>query len=376
MLGHASIGSARGRILRPPALTEVPLQSGRRAGTRCLCPCEGSPAQLSVPILAHGRTAAPASCHHADDQTTDTATFMRTLKLLMDWFRFGSSSSGHSTEMAKLAGAAMPRSSDRLRVWQATHGLWQGRRLMAECEPPTGARLSYASNVSWWIGGRCPIGAGFAESTTEHRAGLMTGHLLLWNEKRLWRAISTVANALSPHPTGGRGWLSDSQLWPSRGSAAGASGPRGRSMWILLLRRAPTRAGTSLVKGGLLGPRLLLGHGSTNEWMRLGCRTPPPPRLYHGGAARFFLEGSGRSPGAGLLRIHLPPPSRRSRPAPRFPTMAEPGLGGGGVRPELATNVDPALEESTDSRRHLASEGWPARIQTTVGACAPMNGGA
>ena len=72
-------------------------------------------------------------------------------------------------------------------------------------------------------------------------------------------------------------------------------------MWILLLRRAPTRAGTSLVKGGLLGPRLISGHGSTNEWMRLGCRTPPPPRLYHGGAARFFLEGSGRSPGAGLV---------------------------------------------------------------------------
>ena len=55
------------------------------------------------------------------------------------------------------------------------------------------------------------------------------------------------------------------------------------------------------------------------------------------------------------------PPSRRSRLAPRFPTRAEPGLGGGGVRPELATNLDSAVEESTGSRRHLASEEWPAR---------------
>ena len=58
-------------------------------------------------------------------------------------------------------------------------------------------------------------------------------------------------------------------------------------MWILLLRRAPTRADTSLVKGGLLEPGPMLGHGRTNEWMRLGCPTPPPPRLYHGGRPLF-----------------------------------------------------------------------------------------
>ena len=62
-----------------------------------------------------------------------------------------------------------------------------------------------------------------------------------------------------PHPAAGCGWLRDSHLWPSRGSAAGASGPRWRRMWILLWRRAPTRAGTSLVKDGLLGPRLHVG---------------------------------------------------------------------------------------------------------------------
>ena len=67
-------------------------------------------------------------------------------------------------------------------------------------------------------------------------------------------------------------------------------------------RRAPARAGASLVKCGLLGPRLLLRQESTNEWMGLSCRTAPPPRLYHGGAPCFLLEGSGRSPGAGLLR--------------------------------------------------------------------------
>lgn len=104
---------------------------------------------------------------------------MHTLKSLMDRFRFGSPSSGRSTGMARLVDAAMPRGSDRLRVWQSPHSLRQGRRLIAECEPPTGAHLSYASNVSWRIWGRCPIGAGFAESTTEHRAGLLTGHLAI-----------------------------------------------------------------------------------------------------------------------------------------------------------------------------------------------------
>ena len=49
-------------------------------------------------------------------------------------------------------------------------------------------------------------------------------------------------------------------LRPSRGSAAGASGPSWRSIWTLPWRRAPTHAGTSLVKDGLLEPRLPLGH--------------------------------------------------------------------------------------------------------------------
>ena len=69
-------------------------------------------------------------------------------------------------------------------------------------------------------------------------------------------------------------------------------------MWIRLLRRAPTRAGTSLVKGGLLGPGLTAGHERTNEWMRLGCRTPPPPLdCATAGTPCFVLEVSGRSPG-------------------------------------------------------------------------------
>ena len=36
------------------------------------------------------------------------------------------------------------------------------------------------------------------------------------------------------------------------------------------------------------------------RWMGLSCRTPPPPRLCHGGAPCFLLEGSGRSPAGGL----------------------------------------------------------------------------
>ena len=79
-------------------------------------------------------------------------------------------------------------------------------------------------------------------------------------------------------------------------------------------------------------------------------------------AAELCRETKHRSGGRfRLLRIHLPQPSRRSRLGPRFPPMAEPGLDGGGVRPELATNLDSAVEESTGSRRYLASEGWPAR---------------
>ena len=36
------------------------------------------------------------------------------------------------------------------------------------------------------------------------------------------------------------------------------------------------------------------------------------------------------------------------------------GLSGGSVRPELAIKSDSASEASTESRRHLASEGWMA----------------
>ena len=64
---------------------------------------------------------------------------------------------------------------------------------------------------------------------------------------------------------------------------------RGARMWTLPWRRAPARAGASPVNGGLLGPRLVLGQVSTNEWMGLSCRTPPPPRPF---APCFFLEWS------------------------------------------------------------------------------------
>ena len=73
-------------------------------------------------------------------------------------------------------------------------------------------------------------------------------------------------------------------------------------MWILLLRRAPTGTGTSLVKGGLLGSGLILGHERTNEWMRLGCRTPPPPRLYHGGRPLFRFSRVRAQPGGGTTQ--------------------------------------------------------------------------
>lgn len=53
-----------------------------------------------------------------------------------------------------------------------------------------------------------------------------------------------------------------------------------------------------------------------------------------------------------------------------FAAVTEPGLCGGVVRPEVAKNLDSAVEESTDSRRCLASEGWPARPYTDIGACA------
>lgn len=49
-------------------------------------------------------------------------------------------------------------------------------------------------------------------------------------------------------------------LRPSRGSAIRASGPSWQSNRTLPWKRAPTPADPSLVKGGLLGPRLLLGH--------------------------------------------------------------------------------------------------------------------
>ena len=75
---------------------------------------------------------------------------------------------------------------------------------------------------------------------------------------------------------------------------------RGAKMWTLPWRRAPARAGASLV-GDLLGPRLVLGQESTNEWMGFSCRASPPPRLYHGRRPCFLLEGAGRSPGRGLV---------------------------------------------------------------------------
>ena len=40
---------------------------------------------------------------------------------------------------------------------------------------------------------------------------------------------------------------------------------------------------------------------------------------------------------------------------------ADQGLSGGAVRPELAKHVDSDFDESTDSRRHIASGEWPAR---------------
>ena len=40
-------------------------------------------------------------------------------------------------------------------------------------------------------------------------------------------------------------------------------------MWTLPWRRVPAPVGAALVNGGLLGPRLLLGQESTNEWMGL-----------------------------------------------------------------------------------------------------------
>ena len=84
-------------------------------------------------------------------------------------------------------------------------------------------------------------------------------------------------------------WLSD-----------GGVRPEVARMWTLLWRRAPARAGASLVKGGLLGPKLVLGHGSTNVLMRLDCRTRPLRRPYHGWRPLRPLEESGRSPGAAL----------------------------------------------------------------------------
>ena len=57
-----------------------------------------------------------------------------------------------------------------------------------------------------------------------------------------------------------------------------------------------------------------------------------------------------------------PPPTQPAVPvSQRIRATAEPGLSDGGGRPELAINLDSALGESTDSRRHLASEGWTAQ---------------
>lgn len=61
-----------------------------------------------------------------------------------------------------------------------------------------------------------------------------------------------------------------------RSPAAGASGPRWQTLWILPWRRAPARADTSLMKVGLLGPRLLSGHVHQcmdGAWLP---DTPPP----------------------------------------------------------------------------------------------------
>ena len=45
----------------------------------------------------------------------------------------------------------------------------------------------------------------------------------------------------SAHPAAGRDWLGDSQLLPSRGSAAGASGPRGENVDSALEESAGSR---------------------------------------------------------------------------------------------------------------------------------------
>ena len=59
---------------------------------------------------------------------------------------------------------------------------------------------------------------------------------------------------------------------PNRGRAGAqrrGRPARGARMWTLPWRRVPARVGATLVNGGLLGPRLLLGQASTNEWMGL-----------------------------------------------------------------------------------------------------------
>ena len=63
----------------------------------------------------------------------------------------------------------------------------------------------------------------------------------------------------------------------------------------------------------------------------------------------------------GRWQHNSPPPQLAVPVGKRIRATAESGLSGGGVWPELAIELDSALEESTDLRRHLASEGWPAR---------------
>ena len=60
-------------------------------------------------------------------------------------------------------------------------------------------------------------------------------------------------------------------------------------MWILLWRRAPTRAGTSLVKDGLLGPRLLVGACAPMTGEAWLPDTPAAPTVPRSGPLVPFL---------------------------------------------------------------------------------------
>lgn len=63
----------------------------------------------------------------------------------------------------------------------------------------------------------------------------------------------------------------------------------------------------------------------------------------------------------GQLRIHLLRPGHRWRLGQGFQTVAEPELGGRGVRPEVARIWILLWKEDAESRSGLATEGWPAR---------------